>query len=897
MKPTFSRMRWLVSDGCLAALVVAASVAIVVPHLFTYTATIDATAGMLPSLFGPSVMVAVGRGFVMPEAAQVPALDRFLRQETDSLSPGDLPDEMPLGILRGWDRCHRYLLTFVGLVWRLFGISWVTYKIPMAILYCLTAPVVYGLFRLGMGRLLSMVGALLFLSSPLLLEETLHLRDFSKAPFILAVLLILGHLLRRPMGFRQLLGMAALLGFAMGLGWGFRQDLVIVIPLALGVLVFGARGHSRFLVRHRAASCGLLLCCFLLPALPILLTVGSEGGASATHDMAMGFATDCVENLELGPASYEIFYAFDDNFIHAAQSDYNRRVNRDPEPVVYRQPRASKAAVDHLIEIATVFPADLATRGLAAVRYVLKNPCMRLGPAKGLGLNVDNKVIAVAHGIHAPLAQHFDGFGLFYAAGFLLLAVMADLRLGWILFLLLLYICGYTSIQFQLRHAFHLGFLPLWFLGFWLDRLWFAGNRLRDAEMRRSVRVVLFSPRRWWCPQTRRAMASCGVAAAMIAGPFYALRAYQDRAVGRLEEAYRQAELIPLAVEQIVQDDWILFRPERCPGERLPETPGDGLPSWTVHTQYLAVDFAPDLSEHLMDIAYDQSEMFIPFDKIVSIRTDAGIHGGVTRFFFPVYEFYLPISDVPGQSRFLGVRVPSEQAGDIQAVYCVRNPDDFPLLLNLTLPPDAGLFRRHVTMWGGGTRVEEPIERRKAVQMAKGHACLAAGDFEGAVRAYRTAIAVDPFNSPIAHDALDSAYTSREDYFGRVTEWRAMVSTYPENARAYYHLGRALRATEDRQGAVEALQRAAALDPRDVAIAAHLGQALVEVGRWTEAVSALRHALDMAPFLDDLRPDFARALCGVGAFDEAREQVDRCRAARIDVPIEVLETLYRSTSR
>ncbi|HPG67259.1 MAG TPA: tetratricopeptide repeat protein [Candidatus Hydrogenedentes bacterium] len=928
MRVTRPRLKGFRSDGPVLVLVVAAAAGIVLPHLFLHTGLINVGTGMNARLFGPSVMVAAGREYSLPDAAQVPALNRFLRQEDTTLDPASLPDDIPLRRLRDWDKCHRYLLTLVGVVWRLFGISWTTYKIPMALLYCVTAAVAYGVFRLGMNRFLSAVGTLLFISSPQVLLTLLHLRDYSKAPFILLVLLILGYLLKKPVRPRRFVALAAVLGFVLGLGWGFRQDLVICVPVSVAVLALGVRGNPRLSMGRRAAAIALLFACFYVPARPIIRTIRDEAGATATHDIMMGFATDCVDNLSLGRASYQVFYAFDDNLMHAVRSSYSQRILGDPVAIPFESPESAKVGHDVLAEIVKTFPADLAARGLAAVGYVLKDPRIRMSSRE----KAPNKVVALTQKIHRPIGNHIRRFGLFYAGTFVLFTMFRNLRLAWILFFLILYFCGYTSIQFQLRHAFHLGFLALWFVGFWMDRLWWAGGRLRHSEVRATVKTFLHSPRRWWSRRATWVVVSCAAAAAMIAFPFHALRAYQDATVSNLQETYRQADLEPIQTRQVSwPNGWILFEPV-LPWDALTEGVDVRAAAWTavmalsgrfsgtplgpliagvalresidrfvrseeaVRFQYLAVDFAPGTSEHLVGITYDQSHNPVGFDKVLAVQTPGGAGGSATRYFFPVYEFDLPVYDILGPSRFLGIRVPKEQAQDLRAVYRVRNVNDFPLLLNLTLPPEDGLFRRHVTMWGGGRKWHQPSRRRVEIQVAKGDQRAAAGDFEGALKAYRSAIQIEPLGSPLAHDRLDCLYVTKGDTPGRVAEWEAMTRTYPENARAHFHFGMALQAAGRIPEARVAAEYATALVPNDPAFLGFLGELCVQQERFSDAVPVLRRALEYGGDPGHVRLELIRALCAMGNYDEAREELLRFEEGGETPPEDVVEALMRAPS-
>jgi predicted membrane protein len=125
----------------------------------------------------------------------------------------------------------------VALFWRLFGISHKSLE-PLAIaLLCWTALAAYGIMRLGMGKILSFLLALVFTFSPPVLLLLPSLRDFSKAPFLLSLIFALGYLVHYCRNSKGLLFWAIALGVLHGVAMGFRQDALIFTPLVLVVLL------------------------------------------------------------------------------------------------------------------------------------------------------------------------------------------------------------------------------------------------------------------------------------------------------------------------------------------------------------------------------------------------------------------------------------------------------------------------------------------------------------------------------------------------------------------------------------------------------------------------------------------------------------------------------------
>src|SRR5205823_612693 len=72
-----------------------------------------------------------------------------------------------------------------------------------------------------------------------------YLRDYAKAPFILALMLIMARMAIGPLSGKRLLGYAVAFGAVLGIGFGFRNDLLINVPPFLAVVAFCLPGRLR----------------------------------------------------------------------------------------------------------------------------------------------------------------------------------------------------------------------------------------------------------------------------------------------------------------------------------------------------------------------------------------------------------------------------------------------------------------------------------------------------------------------------------------------------------------------------------------------------------------------------------------------------------------------------
>lgn len=152
------------------------------------------------SNFEPAVMMACGRGFVTsPVVPQ--ALTDFLNVTRDDFDCGLLPaamNEQPLTTPANAN--WYYLYAAAAATWKVTGVSWTALDVLVCLMSAAVAALLYGLFRLVAGRLVSATVALLLTLSPANLSHLLSLRDYSKAPFVLAAVLILAALVLRPNG-------------------------------------------------------------------------------------------------------------------------------------------------------------------------------------------------------------------------------------------------------------------------------------------------------------------------------------------------------------------------------------------------------------------------------------------------------------------------------------------------------------------------------------------------------------------------------------------------------------------------------------------------------------------------------------------------------------------------
>jgi hypothetical protein len=263
--------------------------------------------------FGPAALWACGRGFVNPPTPAI-VLDKvpgylrtttpapgfesfsaFLTRERESFDCGELPSSFaaePPVLFQG---AERYLLMLAAIVWSVSGISWSALNVIGPIFAGLTAACIYLLARTGMGRLLAVAVAMLWITSPLQLTQMPHLRDYAKAPFFMFSVCGIAWITLTAESRRTTVVALAIVGAVVGFGFGLRTDVATYLPLvAIAVLVFRP-GFERADLATRGLAAVACVLGFLIVAWPIIRAyqTGDNLGHVAILGLSDPRATGC----------------------------------------------------------------------------------------------------------------------------------------------------------------------------------------------------------------------------------------------------------------------------------------------------------------------------------------------------------------------------------------------------------------------------------------------------------------------------------------------------------------------------------------------------------------------------------------------------------------------------
>jgi hypothetical protein len=623
-------------------------------------------AGHQPSFyqsnFEPAVMMACGRGFGTAAAAP-PELSAFLNVRQNEFDCAVLPANLQRLPVTGPGNANwYYLYGATAFVWRLTGISWTALDGLVSVFSGITTVLLYGIFRLVSHRMVAAAVALLLTVSPANLTPLLSLRDFSKAPFVLAAILILAVLVWRPQRPAWTFAFAALYGGVVGLGWGFRTDVGVMVPFgALVVMVFLPGSFKAHGVRNLLATAALLAS-FAIVAAPVI--AGQKLGGCQFHFALLGLTTPMTRELNLTPSIYRFGDSLLDTFVDLKAGDYAERVLSLPLPSLC-SPDYDTASGGVFRHMAVTFPADLVVRAYGSVLTVLRGgleiPAIGVNaPAASRGL------VASIYAATSRVSSTVAPAGPLLVLAAIGLAWAQSVRVGLALTVFVLFLTGYPAIQFQERHWFHLRFIP-----------WWAGVLVAGQLLQHGIRG-------WPAPAKRRAtIGVAGLVVGLIAA-LSAVRVAQAGTVAALIAEYEAAATEPLPIARdagsFLPVDWQPHDYAPPPAHR-----GSDLLVATLDAQQCA---GPALSPLAVKVRY-QADV-VSHDMSTSIAVDRPAPGAApSRLFIPVFWAGL---DTQTYLRFAGLEVVGAPATCIAQVSRFAERSSVPLWIQVQVPAD---WRQH----------------------------------------------------------------------------------------------------------------------------------------------------------------------------------------------------------
>jgi hypothetical protein len=701
--------------------------------------------------FAPAVMLACGRGFHNVDRSADQALAAFLLQTRDTLACGEIRPGLVESPLDSFQGGILYLEWAVALMWRLGGVSWAAVSWLNALLAGLFGALVFAVMRIGMRPFAAVVVATAVVTSPLHLSFVAQLRDYAKAPFLLALVLLMGIIVTRVLSRGQLVRLSLLAGVVAAVGFGFRTDLLIGAAAYLATLfVFRAAPSMRARVRDGAAAAAVFIASFAAMAAPMLS--GYAKGGAIGHFALLGFGGSFSPGLGVDAKHYELYVPYNDLFQEAVVFSYVSRVSGDPRTFEVGSPEYARASSRYLLRVIRAFPADAAIRAVAAVVQLLNAP-------------FSGRYTRMTDWVHSPFMRRmYDGrAGAFERAGVLGWAASAAVFAGVafsnprhaaFLAFIVVFLAGGAAIQFGARHFFYLEFMSWWAIGVMVDRAVTAGRRIPEI-----VRMGEWRTRESLARVGAGTARSAAVVAAVVITTTVVLgatRRDQQQSMHRLFERILAADRQPLSIA-IVPDavDTVMMTVD------LPELDLNPA-SWQSHgvgTAYLLVDVNPqrcDTVSFSARLRYQASSSVTDFTSRVTVPLIDPQAGSSVKILLPVYAAWS--TDVGLQrSTFSGIELPARSASCIASISKVTGLGSFPVLVTAILGPDWRTARHYQTMIGVESRQDGALWHEQVYPtletLAVGRSVIArpTTDFwPDAIISSRTAVRVPPSGTVVA---------------------------------------------------------------------------------------------------------------------------------------------------
>jgi hypothetical protein len=194
-----------------------------------------------------------------------------------------------------------------------------------------------------------------------------HLRDFSKAPFILLCVALSLFASKRRLGYVSCVSLCAAAGAVLGVGLGFRFDLTMLIPLVVVLrLGFGQwRGIRGFVIR--IGCCCIFLAAVVSTSLPIL-AMYRIGGGNSFHWINLGLMSyfDPLLNVDT-PTTHELGHLYNDMFVGELVNDYaQQHAGEITSKLEYGNAQYNAYGRSYYLAVLRTFPADMMIRAIAA---------------------------------------------------------------------------------------------------------------------------------------------------------------------------------------------------------------------------------------------------------------------------------------------------------------------------------------------------------------------------------------------------------------------------------------------------------------------------------------------------------------------------------------------------
>ncbi|TRZ54087.1 hypothetical protein D4S03_00690 [bacterium] len=541
---------------------------------------------------------------------------------------------------------------------------------PYGFLFGIVVILLYGIFRLGMGRVVALLCTLSFMLSSLQLDHLIPFWDkyFVRAPFVFCLVLIMGILVTKSFKPRGTVGLAIVAGIVMGQGLMFRPDLTIfAVSITLTLLFFIPRSEDVTLkVKFLAV---LFFAVSTLFSFSTCLTCVMDRAANG-HAFINSSTPFFNDRLGLISPKLDWNYLFLDEFTSSMSFAQARVFD---ENISY----AGYGPVDDQAKrIILNFPADALARFYGAASRVMEIPfTYSLHP-----VGVQDKTILSLYAGRGTLLNSLSGSGIWLWAAALLMISFQSLRKGIFCLLLIPFLVLIAFVHLVGYYFFYLEFMTYWALGFVAHHSVSGVVRFSKLEKKKEqLRIILF-PFSRWNGQAKRMMVFAVGTVLIIWLPLFLLRQYQISQVSKLVHQYDTAAIAPIEMQtvparngNVLLTSSQLFKPT---AEK----------KFQVEEFLVAFDGSKcDSKTVWFTLRYTgESHRRMDFSRSMSIDLSSP-EGFKKRLFFPAFAQKDGIGP-DYTSSFSGIEISVDQAACLGGLFKVRDLRQLDMLLTLQLP-------------------------------------------------------------------------------------------------------------------------------------------------------------------------------------------------------------------
>lgn len=605
--------------------------------------------------FGPAVSLACSGEFKAYQN-QGSKIKDFLTGQARGLDCEYLADKKK-SEPNGFQKSHLYLMGLVGALWAVFGLDWANVLPLHMLLYGGSVLSAFLLFRLVLPRWLSLALTCVFSLSALHLNYLPHLRDYSKAPFILFVLFLIGVLVKQERIDKYTYQVAVLSGVVIGLGLGFRMDVVLLAPLViLAILIGPSVKPSTYQLKVRGTAILLFLVSIGLSAIPILHAL--SGGSNIYHFALLGLTDAFNSALGVQSSQHDLGSLYNDLFVFEAIASYDTALGNARSGLYLHGENYDRVARQYYLELITAFPGDVIARYLAAV-------------VKMFSLLAESQLRPTGFPLLGSIVN-LTAAGLPYLTiGALGLLIVKNVKLGLFLLISFFYVVGYPSLQFDPRHYFHLQ--PVLLLLVAAISLW--AWRGCVSILKTTSRPTVLNPGHSFVRLICRSTFVTLSIFSLLAGSLFFARYVQQNSIGRLQSILVDDNLEKIEFEQIRWDNEnrILLRPIIAEAEST----GIDFSYWAL--EYNSAECGK--SQVMLKLQYTAKESYADFSRDVTITSH-----GKGRYIFPTFSGGAhPDKPVYAERHFDGILIDDVYRDCILGMMRIKKTGAWPITVSVNL--------------------------------------------------------------------------------------------------------------------------------------------------------------------------------------------------------------------